>query len=84
MSDGDVFKITEFEWNEQVIVPAGDGAPAQWKQLGKLTVGEFKRRADWLVAEADLRMKRARRYCEIIEEVRKSVSASTLTCFQSC
>ena len=32
---------TEFEMNEQVFVPAGDGEPAQWKQKGDLQLGEF-------------------------------------------
>ena len=38
----DQWIATEFELNELPYVPAGDGAPAQWKRKG-MRVGEFKR-----------------------------------------
>jgi hypothetical protein len=45
MSNDDIDIVTEFETNEQVFVPAGDDAPACWKQRGDLSVGEFVRYA---------------------------------------
>jgi hypothetical protein len=61
-------KETDFELNERVFVPAGDGAPAQWKVKGELMVGEFGRYARGLGEAAALQTKRAKRYSELIEE----------------
>ncbi len=43
MSDDGELRITEFEMNEQVFVPAGDGELAKWMQRGDLRPGEFER-----------------------------------------
>jgi hypothetical protein len=61
-------KVTDFEMNETVFVPAGDGQPAQMKPRGDLTIGEFKRHTDHAFSETALHMERTRRYCALIEE----------------
>lgn len=59
---------TEFEMNEQVFVPAGDGEPAKWMRKGDLHVDEMARYVEHLRASANLQMERATRYCELLEE----------------
>jgi hypothetical protein len=65
----DEWIVTEFELGEQVFVPAGDGAPAQWKMKGDLTVAEFARHAQELRTAAALQMERAERYATLVEKV---------------
>jgi hypothetical protein len=69
--DEDEIIETEFELNELVFVPAGDGAAAQWMRKGDLHVGEFDRHVQHLKATADLQMERTTRYCELLREARK-------------
>lgn len=71
MMSNDEWIETDFELSEQVFVPAGDGAPSQWKRKADLLVGEFDRYVQWLRAAADLQMERTTRYCELLEEARK-------------
>jgi hypothetical protein len=71
--------ITEFEINEQVRVPAGDGKPEQWKRMGDLTVNEFGRYALGRKAEADQQMARTQRYAALVEEAdRQALSTEEL------
>jgi hypothetical protein len=49
---------TEFEMNEQVFVPAGDGAPPQWMRKGDLLLGEFKRYVQGQKDAAERQMER--------------------------
>ncbi len=62
------WKVTDFEWNETVFVPAGDGEPAQWKPFRDLTVDEFARHAQGLVDAADQNLERVRRYRALVDE----------------
>lgn len=62
---------TDFELNEQVFVPAGDGAPSQWKRKADLLFGEFDRHVQHFQAAADLQMERTTRYCELLEQAPK-------------
>jgi hypothetical protein len=71
MTDEKEWPETDFELNEQVFVPAGDGAPAQWKAKGELRLDEFKRHVDHAIAEAALQTTRATRYSELIEDARR-------------
>jgi hypothetical protein len=66
---------TDFELDEQVFVPAGDGAPAQWKPKGELLVDEMRRHVQHVQAEAELHGKRFARYEELIEKGRKASTA---------
>jgi len=61
------FRITEFELEEQVFVPAGDGEPAQWKTKGDLNLAEAQRHSHWACAQADLHLERLRRYYALID-----------------
>lgn len=54
------FIVTDFEWNEQVFVPAGDGEPAGWKLMRDLTVGEFGRHSQGRTDAADRQAERVR------------------------
>lgn len=65
------FVVTDFEWNGQVYVPAGDGAPAQWKPMRDLTVGEFARHTQGRQEAVDLQMERTKRYEALIDEVKR-------------
>jgi hypothetical protein len=56
--------ITQFELDEDVFVPAGDGEPAKWKRRGAMTLRDTERHwgdddAKW--ALHDQRMQRPRR-----------------------
>jgi hypothetical protein len=62
---------TDFELNEQVFVPASDGAPAQWKPKADLLVGEFARHVEWLKVETDLQGERVRRYIAIRDQAER-------------
>ena len=64
-------KITAFEMDETVFVPAGDGQPAQWKPRRDLMVGEFKRYTDHAVSETTLHIERTHRYCALAEEAER-------------
>jgi hypothetical protein len=59
------FIVTDFEWAGQVFIPVGDGAPAQRKPMGELTVGEFARYLQGRKEEVDLQTERTRRYCAL-------------------
>ncbi len=72
MTDDDDLRVTDYELNAQVFVPAGDGAPAQWKVNGDLLPGEFARHVQHLQAEAELHGKRFARYKELIEKGRRA------------
>ena len=65
MSDEEIIE-TEFELNDPIFVPAGDGKPAQWKPKGDLGLGEFERHVEWARAELDLQRKRLARCDELI------------------
>ncbi len=58
--------ISDFEFNEQVLVPAGDGQPAQWKRKGDLTLSELARHMQGLRDNVDQQMKRAQRYSALV------------------
>ena len=60
---------TEFEMNEQVFVPAGDGEPAQWKRKGDLQLDELQRYAQGVQDAAERQMERAKRYGALLDEV---------------
>jgi hypothetical protein len=56
------FVITDFELNEQVFVPAGDGDRAHWKRKGDLTLGELARHVQGLRDEGGRQMKQVEQY----------------------
>jgi hypothetical protein len=45
--------ITEAELNQTVYVPAGNGAPVQWKRLRDLRRDEMERHIAWKAAEIE-------------------------------
>jgi hypothetical protein len=61
---------TEFELNDPLFIPAGDGKPAQWKPKGDIGLGEFERHMEWAQAELELQRKRLDRYGELIAKAR--------------
>jgi hypothetical protein len=62
------FIVADFEWNEQVFVPAGDGEPPGWKLMRDLAVGELGRHAQGRAEAAALQAERARRYRALIDQ----------------
>jgi hypothetical protein len=70
MSDDELI-FTNFEMEEQVFIPAGDGEPAQWKPKRDLTVGEFARYVQGLKDAADQQMERTRRYVALVHEAKQ-------------
>ena len=60
------FIIIDFELNENVFVPAGDGDRAHWKRKGDLTLSELTRHVQGLRDEGGRQMKQAEQYGERI------------------
>jgi hypothetical protein len=64
-------RITEFEINEQVFVPAGDGEAAQWKRWGDLKPSEFSRNVQGEGEALERLRERTERFSALINEVRQ-------------
>ncbi len=79
MSDEGELMMTEWQMNEQVFVPAGDGAPAQWKRMGSLTAGEFGRHVEWHEDEHKKTDERMDRRLALIAEARRRAGCNDVT-----
>jgi len=67
--------ITEFEMNEQVFVPAGDGEPAKWMRFGDLTLSELERCDEFDEGEDRKTLERFARRKALMNESRRRIGA---------
>jgi hypothetical protein len=63
--------VTQYELDEEVFVPAGDGEPAQCKRMGDLTLGEHARYAERQRIESEQFTAECEREIAWIDEARR-------------
>lgn len=64
--------VTEYEMNETVFVPAGDGEPAQWKPFKELRRAEFDRYVQGDEEVDELHLKRLQRQRDLIDKCKEA------------
>jgi hypothetical protein len=67
----DALVVTEFELNEQVFVPAGDGEPAKWMRKGALDPNAFKRNSEYQGQRYEEQGQRLNRKIALIDEAKR-------------